>query len=1124
MSLEFKNIMLANYKIIKIIGKGTFSTVKLALDRETGEKIAIKILEKNKIKNKRDFIRIEREINMVKNINHPNIAQVLDIKEDEDKYYIMMEYCQNGELFNLILEKRKLNEEESSYFYYQLINGLEYIHINNIIHRDLKPENLLLTKDNILKIIDFGLSNYNTNDNLLSTPCGSPCYASPEMVSGKKYNGFTSDVWSTGIILYAMIYGYLPFENINNNNDLLFKKISECKVDYPRNSCIFALDLLKKILVPNPNERYKISDIKKHKFYLKGKSIFHHKHKGLNIYQIYDNRKVNISDNNNRKFSKEKKLNIYNFEKFNTKENKRFDFENCYIIDNDNYNRNFIDTTNNQIIVNNEENIPKYKNNQKKFSQSKLEENIYNIPNKKILNSFHKPLNEEKKQRMIDIENNYFSNLDYKDHKRNTHFINLNSNTETKNNLFRNINNFSIAPSIKIDKEKNSDIYKLEEEQKNKSKVIKKNRDNEHNLILTNFMTNQKYSNNKERNKNIQIEILPISQSRTSESKIYNNVDKFANLNSFDENENNFIYQDLSNIKKMSPLNEHNNKKIVINLKNGDIKNNITKKKESGDIMIIIKNENVNVNNYINRTENNFNKKNNNKTNTYRDRNKEETKDEKKMIKKYSISVQKNKNIENKSKSLLKARNTKRLNEVNIKNIEKLNKIEEYNDHNKKGSFEGEKKIKSNIIKNNDIKKELNCKLKESKHISLINYIPNNTMLIDNFSPDKKELDFEFLKKNKIDKKKYEKNISQNLSFNQEFIHNEKNYSLIKNNKNVTGLNIKNEKHIINNGTNNHLTRNSNEIRSEFNDNIIFSSSNRLSQINNKSLENNYLKKKNQSKEDKERKNHNYFENYEKISEVNNKRVDKNKRNISNNYNNNYIKIISNSKREIDTKKLQKKSNNSIHHELIENNTLNLNNDTINYHSKNKDMRNNEKEEYKYYKDKKGNLRLTIYKIDNNKLTDEYLTKINYSNKENNANKEYYVKYELNGRKGNFYNTERNDRNNSNNQKYSYIRRSLHENKNLSNKCINNKKETNNYRFKLSDGKKIEEFNSNNSYEKNKNIDNKINKWNISTNNIINNINKINISNLPSITIDMNILNKNNSKYLKYYDSIKNKL
>ena len=82
--------------------------------------------------------------------------------------------------------KRKLNEEESAYYYFQIINGLEYIHSKNIIHRDLKPENLLLTKDNILKIIDFGLSNYNTNDNLLSTPCGSPCYASPEMISEKK--------------------------------------------------------------------------------------------------------------------------------------------------------------------------------------------------------------------------------------------------------------------------------------------------------------------------------------------------------------------------------------------------------------------------------------------------------------------------------------------------------------------------------------------------------------------------------------------------------------------------------------------------------------------------------------------------------------------------------------------------------------------------------------------------------------------------------------------------------------------------------------------------------------------------------------------------------------------------
>ena len=144
----------------------------------------------------------------------------IEIFETEDKYYFIMEYCENGELFNYIVEKQKLNEKEASYFYYQLINGLEYIHSKGVVHRDLKPENLLLGKGNILKIIDFGLSNFFNGKNLLSTPCGSPCYASPEMVSGQRYNGYMIDVWSTGIILFDMVIGYLPFED--NNNEILF--------------------------------------------------------------------------------------------------------------------------------------------------------------------------------------------------------------------------------------------------------------------------------------------------------------------------------------------------------------------------------------------------------------------------------------------------------------------------------------------------------------------------------------------------------------------------------------------------------------------------------------------------------------------------------------------------------------------------------------------------------------------------------------------------------------------------------------------------------------------------------------------------------------------------------------
>ena len=179
-----------------------------------------------------------------------------------------MEYCENGELFHYIVERQRLTEEESSFFFYQLINGLEYIHSENIVHRDLKPENLLLGKHNILKIIDFGLSNFCEVVNFLETPCGSPCYASPEMVSGKKYNGHIIDIWSTGIILFAMTCGYLPFED--QDNDILFKKILKCKIKYPEYLSDMIVDLMKKILVREPEKRISLDEIKLHPFYIKG--------------------------------------------------------------------------------------------------------------------------------------------------------------------------------------------------------------------------------------------------------------------------------------------------------------------------------------------------------------------------------------------------------------------------------------------------------------------------------------------------------------------------------------------------------------------------------------------------------------------------------------------------------------------------------------------------------------------------------------------------------------------------------------------------------------------------------------------------------------------------------------
>ena len=270
---------IGNYEIKQTIGKGTFSKVKLGINKLTNEKVAIKILEKSKIIEKEDLERIYREMKIIKQLNHKNIIKVNEIFENNEYYFIIMEYCERGELFDYIVEKERLNEEESSFFFYQIINGIEYIHSKGIVHRDLKPENILLKENKIIKIIDFGLSNYFNGKKLLLTPCGSPCYASPEMVSGNKYNGFNIDIWAIGIILFAMLCGYLPFED--NDNNILFHKILDCNLEFPYFLSDASIDILNKILEVDPNKRIKIHEIKKHKFYLNGLKIFKKKFKNI---------------------------------------------------------------------------------------------------------------------------------------------------------------------------------------------------------------------------------------------------------------------------------------------------------------------------------------------------------------------------------------------------------------------------------------------------------------------------------------------------------------------------------------------------------------------------------------------------------------------------------------------------------------------------------------------------------------------------------------------------------------------------------------------------------------------------------------------------------------------------
>ena len=211
---EDKNKSICDFIIKQVVGEGTFATVRLAINKQTKEQVAIKIMDKSKLVQKADKIRLEREIKVLKNLRHPNIVHLYSVVEKEDKIYLITEYVKGKELFDYIVSNKKLSEYVSCLFYQQIISGIEYLHKIKYVHRDIKPENLLINeKTKELKIVDFGLSNLFTSKTLLESACGSPSYAAPEMLIGKKYRAPPIDIWSSGIVLYAMICGYLPFED-----------------------------------------------------------------------------------------------------------------------------------------------------------------------------------------------------------------------------------------------------------------------------------------------------------------------------------------------------------------------------------------------------------------------------------------------------------------------------------------------------------------------------------------------------------------------------------------------------------------------------------------------------------------------------------------------------------------------------------------------------------------------------------------------------------------------------------------------------------------------------------------------------------------------------------------------
>ena len=256
-------IDIGNYILLQTIGSGGFGKVKLAEDKITHRRYAVKIFKKSKLESNPEMMKkIQREISLMKLFDHPHIIKLIEVCESQRHLFIVLEYAENGELFDYLIQRRKIPLEEAMKLFRQIIYGVDFLHSRSICHRDLKPENILLDQCNNVKIADFGFARWLKSETT-KTSCGSPHYAAPEVVRGVPYQGKKADIWSCGVILFALLAGRLPF-NEPSFKDLLTKiKLGQYKM--PSSFPEEVKNLISNMLQVDPEKRLTIEQIKHHK-------------------------------------------------------------------------------------------------------------------------------------------------------------------------------------------------------------------------------------------------------------------------------------------------------------------------------------------------------------------------------------------------------------------------------------------------------------------------------------------------------------------------------------------------------------------------------------------------------------------------------------------------------------------------------------------------------------------------------------------------------------------------------------------------------------------------------------------------------------------------------------------
>ena len=262
---NYPNSQVSFYKYGRLIGKGAFGKVNLGLHILTGRIVAIKSFNIKKLKNERAKAKIYHEINLIKSLRHSSVVKILDTFETKDYILIVMENISGGDLLSFVKKRTKLNEKICKFIFKQLLQSLKFIHSKNIIHRDIKLDNVLIDLNNNIKLCDFGVGKMIREGEILTDQCGTPAYIAPEILENKGYEGPPVDVWSSGVVLYSMLSGTVPFKS-NNLNDLQnmimagsFKELPDLSKE--------SNDLLHKLLQINPKKRISIDEALNHPWF-----------------------------------------------------------------------------------------------------------------------------------------------------------------------------------------------------------------------------------------------------------------------------------------------------------------------------------------------------------------------------------------------------------------------------------------------------------------------------------------------------------------------------------------------------------------------------------------------------------------------------------------------------------------------------------------------------------------------------------------------------------------------------------------------------------------------------------------------------------------------------------------